>query len=142
MLQGAAVGCDPPGRVRLTAPLPAPTTSAPPPRPPPAPLRRAGHAPHRPRGVAMATCVHRPGGRGVPAAGWRLRGSAARRPRSGAGRAPPEPAGLSAGDRAWASPSGQVSAARQEAAGGHLGRDRSALRGQEFGGKAREPAPP
>lgn len=37
MLQGAAVGCDPPGRVRRTAPLPAPTTSAPPPhvRPPP-----------------------------------------------------------------------------------------------------------
>ncbi|KAG8505629.1 Forkhead-associated domain-containing protein 1, partial [Galemys pyrenaicus] len=40
------------------------------------------------------------GGRAVRAAGWRLRGGAAGRPGPGAGRVPPEPARLSAEDRA------------------------------------------
>lgn len=51
--------------------------------------------------------------RGVPASGWRIRGSVAGRPRPGAGLAPREPAGLSAEDGVWASSSGQVSAARR-----------------------------
>lgn len=96
--------------------------------------RRARHAPHqhgRLGGVAVATRVHRPGRR-ARAVGRRLEtprecGPAAS-PR--AGPAPPERSGLSAEDEAWASSSGQVREALEEAAGGNLGRRRPALRSQ------------
>ena len=84
--------------------------------------------------------------RGVLAAGWRLRGSAARPPRPGSGPGASRARGALGGRLGvgfWASPPGQVSAAPGGGSGRRPGAPTgSALRGQELGEEARDPAPP
>lgn len=120
--RSAAAGCNWPGAPSAPPPDPrAPRT----PRPSP-----ARPSEWRCRGDV---CTKARRARGLRAVAWTLRGRAAER-RSG----------LSAEDEAWASSSGQVRAAREEAAGGNLGRRRPALRGQGRWGRQgirRHPSP-